>query len=303
MQTSITVARLAPGAPLGDSIRTHGTAGVAPSITVLNGFARKFAAFDRDGAFSLKWIPRGAARCGVERLHHRLHGDKLLLLHPGQPYEVEFEGATGTESFCLFFATSLLENVLADYHSEHLEGSGSIFRQGADVVFTPPPDVYSKLWRLRSGLAELEEDPERLEETLLSLLYDCIAIGTAHCRLADRVPGKRASTRRRLLARVQRARELIDDRQGRPISLQELAAASGLSKFHLLRCFQSVFGSPPAEFAEQRRMARAVALLKQTPLSVGQIAERLGYQSQSAFGKSFRRLSGVSPRQFRARLR
>ena len=42
--------------------------------------ARRFLAREQDGAYSLKWIPRGAARYTVNGVHHYLAGDKLLLL-------------------------------------------------------------------------------------------------------------------------------------------------------------------------------------------------------------------------------
>ena len=80
--------------------RSYGPASSASHIGILNGFARDFTAVNRDGAFSLKWIPRGAARYHVDRVQHRLEGDKVLLLQAGQPYEVEFLDRRGSESFC-----------------------------------------------------------------------------------------------------------------------------------------------------------------------------------------------------------
>src|SRR5262249_18985504 len=59
----------------------------------------------------------------------------------------------------------------------------------------------------------------RLEEALLLLLDDVTTLAEDHRRLAGRVPAKRPATRRRLLGRLQRAREMIDDHQGRPPSL------------------------------------------------------------------------------------
>jgi AraC family transcriptional regulator, activator of mtrCDE len=46
-------------------------------------------------------------------------------------------------------------------------------------------------------------------------------------------------------------------------------------------------------------MERAQGLLRHTHLSVAEVAGRLGYESQSAFAKAFRRHAGVAPRLFR----
>jgi AraC-like DNA-binding protein len=149
-------------------------------------------------------------------------------------------------------------------------------------------------------IGALDGPPERSEEMLLSLLGGLITISHDHRTLAENVPAKRPATRRMLLGRLQRAREMIEDHQGRPPPLEELARASCLSKFHLLRLFKATFEVPPLEYADRCRVERGKALLRQTRLSIGQVAERLGYESQSAFAKMFRRHVGVTPRNFRA---
>lgn len=93
---------------------------------------------------------------------------------------------------------------------------------------------------------------------------------------------------------------MIEDHPGQPPSLDELARASGLSRFHFLRLFKAAFETTPMAYVERRRVELGKHLLQQTPLSIGQIADRLGYQSQSAFAKLFRRHVGVTPRVFRA---
>ena len=292
MSTRIDLARVGPGRPAEASSQSLGPADSAARITVLNGFARRYSAVNRDGAFSLKWIPCGTARYGVDRLHHRVAGDKVLLLQPGQPYEVEFLDPQGTESFCLFFSETLLEEAAAAL----AVAPGA----PADMVFTPPAALGSVLRGLRTRIGDRALPPDRLEETLLSLLLDLVAIGGDHRRLAERIPARRSSTRRFLLGRLHRAREMIEDHQGRPPSLAALAAASGLSRFHFLRLFTAAFGASPLCYAESRRVARGKALLRETTLPAGTIADILGYESQSAFAKAFRRHVGTSPRRFRA---
>lgn len=298
MQTRVSIDRVGTDVPRHAGRRSYGPASSASHIGILNGFARDFTAVNRDGAFSLKWIPRGAARYQVDRVQHRLEGDKVLMLQAGQPYEVEFLDRRGSESFCLFFSLTLLGEASVAWQEI---GGGRIADEPcfADMVFAPPVGLLAALRGLRCRLDDVEAAPERLEEVLLSLLLDLAAISSDHERLVARLPAKRARTRRLLLGRLQRAREMIEDHRGRPPSLAALAQASCLSRFHLLRLFKAVFGASPMAYAERCRMERAQGLLRHTPLSVAEVAGRLGYESQSAFAKAFRRHAGVTPRFFR----
>jgi transcriptional regulator GlxA family with amidase domain len=122
----------------------------------------------------------------------------------------------------------------------------------------------------------------------LWLLGNFVTLSHDHLRLAKNVPAKRATTRRLLLGQLVRTKEMIDDLQGRPLTLDELAQAASLSKFHLLRLFKATFDVSPLEYADRRRVDRGKALLRLTRLPIGQIAERLGYESQSAFARTFR---------------
>jgi AraC family transcriptional regulator len=306
MQTRIDINLVGPDVPGGGRSQIHVPPTNPSKISILNGFARDFAIRETHGAFSLKWIPKGAARYRVDRAQHQLSGDRVLLLHAGQPYEVEFLDRGGTESFSVFFSERIFKDALADRQDHpalrRLVRSGDVCDPlyFADMVFRPPIELGIALRRLRHSVCKLDGRPERLEEMLLSLLTGFITISQDHQRMAENVPAKRATTRRLLLGRLQRAKEMIEDVQGRPQPLDDLAQATSLSKFHFLRLFKATFEVSPLEYADRCRVERGKDLLRRTRLPVGQVAARLGYESQSAFAKMFRRHTGVTPRAFRS---
>jgi AraC-like DNA-binding protein len=305
MQTRINIARVGPEAPGQEETRSVGPPASLSTITILNGFAHQFSAYEREGAFSLKWIPRGAARYDVDRLEHRLTGQKVLLLQAGQPYEIEFLDPKGTESFCLFFSEQLVKQALANRELDDLQSAARIPRRGnafqfADMVFKPPDRLSSILRGLRQSIDDSTLAAVVLEETLLSVLNDIVAITGDHQRHCANIPAKRLVTRRKLLGQLQRAIEMIEDNEGCPPGLDELARASSLSKFHFLRLFTATFALTPMAYADGCRVERGKQLLRHSGLSIGQTAERLGFDSQSAFAKMFRRHVGVTPRVFRA---
>jgi AraC family transcriptional activator of mtrCDE len=63
--------------------------------------------------------------------------------------------------------------------------------------------------------------------------------------------------------------------------------------------FQKAAGGTPAAVLTQTRMARAAGLLAQGRLPVAQIAEQVGYQSEAAFNRVFKRSYGVGPGAYR----
>ena len=97
----------------------------------------------------------------------------------------------------------------------------------------------------------------------------------------------RKATRTELVARVVRARELIEDRHGR-VSLSELASVACLSRYHFLRVFRDVTGMTPAAYARRVRLERGLAELRRTG-SNRRGARVAGFASVSTFLRASRR--------------
>lgn len=87
---------------------------------------------------------------------------------------------------------------------------------------------------------------------------------------------------------------------GRPLSVGRLARAAGLCERRFRQVFMEHTGMQPKRYHEALRIGMAEELLSNTPLSVGGIAERLGYSSPFHFSKAFRAARGVAPSAFRA---
>ena len=87
-------------------------------------------------------------------------------------------------------------------------------------------------------------------------------------------------------------------------TLAQLAAVVGLNPYHFARQFQAATGLPPHQYVIARRVERAKRLLQAgTDLSLAEVALRAGFSDQSQFSHHFKRLIGVTPGQFRTRVR
>ena len=137
MQIRIDIALVGPDAPDGGGSHVYGTPTSLSRISILNGFARDFAIRETHGAFSLKWIPKGVARYGVDRAQHLLSGDKVLFLHARQPYEVEFRNRGGNESLCVFFSQRIFEEAARrNLHLALARLPGAFFGRGEAEVLS-----------------------------------------------------------------------------------------------------------------------------------------------------------------------
>ena len=96
-----------------------------------------------------------------------------------------------------------------------------------------------------------------------------------------------------------RAKDLVDARYAEPLTVDDLAAAAGLSRAHFSREFRRAFGESPHAYLLTRRLERAAALLRGTDRSVADVCLSVGLTSIGSFTTSFSRMFGVSPLAYR----
>jgi AraC-like DNA-binding protein len=98
---------------------------------------------------------------------------------------------------------------------------------------------------------------------------------------------------------LRRVRDHIDAHLTENVTLEALAEIAGLSRCHFARAFKQSVGTAPHAYLLQRRLERAERLLKESDVSLCQVALDSGFSDQSHFSSCFRRHFGESPRSFR----
>ena len=104
-----------------------------------------------------------------------------------------------------------------------------------------------------------------------------------------------------LLRRLLRAKDRMDAASHEEWPVGRLARVSHVSGAHFARSFKEAFGIPPHRYLLTRRIERATALLRDTDLSITEIAFQTGWNSLGTFGRTFRDITGQSPGELRAR--
>ncbi len=100
-------------------------------------------------------------------------------------------------------------------------------------------------------------------------------------------------------ARLMRAVEQLHEHYAEAVRVQDLARLAGLSIAQLERHFQRVFQLNPGQMLTKLRIDAAMRLLHE-PGSIAAVGQACGYSDQSAFTRQFRRLTGLTPGQYRA---
>ena len=98
-----------------------------------------------------------------------------------------------------------------------------------------------------------------------------------------------------LLRRLLRAKDRMDAASHEAWPVGRLAAVSGVSEAHFARSFKRAFGIPPHRYLLTRRIEQAMTLLRDTDLSITDIAFATGWESLGTFGRIFRDITGKSP--------
>lgn len=104
------------------------------------------------------------------------------------------------------------------------------------------------------------------------------------------------------LQRLLRARDFLHADVSRGATLEELAEVAGLSRAHLARQFAQTFGVPPHQYLVQLRLDEAKRALARGA-SVTEACYLAGFESLGTFSASFRRRTGLSPRQWQRAVR
>lgn len=136
-------------------------------------------------------------------------------------------------------------------------------------------------------------------EAVLGLLFQTLLVYVARMPVAVPLPRWGRPLRDE---RVERALELLTSDIAKRWTVELLARAVGLSRPVLAERFLRVLGLSPMRYLSQQRMQVAAALLLGTDASLAEVAARIGYQSEFAFNRAFKRHFQVPPGVYRQRI-
>lgn len=117
-----------------------------------------------------------------------------------------------------------------------------------------------------------------------------------YCLFAEQAKRKDALIGKR---RVDRVIDYIHANTGANISLVAMAEIAGVSPNHFVWLFTQATGLTPHQYVLRARIESAKLHLRDEALSIAEVSKLTGFRTQEHFTKVFRKIVGVTPREFR----
>jgi AraC family transcriptional regulator len=218
----------------------------------------------------------------------------IPLYNRARPYERRAISPDGDRTDWFGVAPALLREVLAEHDPLAANDPDTLFRFG----FGPAtPRIYAWQRALFTSVATSQR-PSALfiEESVVELLAQVLA------RLYRSRTGaqQRAPVRLQHRGIVEDARAHLSATYARDENLGQMAAAVGVSVFHLCRLFRRLTGGTLHRYRNQLRLHSALERLEDGRGDILGVATELGYSGHSHFTAAFRAAFGVCPSQWRA---
>jgi AraC family L-rhamnose operon transcriptional activator RhaR/AraC family L-rhamnose operon regulatory protein RhaS len=154
-------------------------------------------------------------------------------------------------------------------------------------------------------LAQITELVDRLEGELKAREPGFGFMATASFMqiigLLSRCYGRSPSPDGKALLRIGEALSHLERNIHREVNLEELASIAHMSRRSFLRVFQSATGTSPLAWVIEQRINRACNLLRHTDRRVTEVAFDVGFNDSNYFTRQFRKVTGLSPRDYRLR--
>lgn len=248
--------------------------------------------------YTLRWVVSGQLEIRVDGTPCSVAEQHYHLVNPGQ--RTAAEGCGGREAHILVIC---LSRALVHKAFEGIRAtSRRLFRGNPDFAWPvsfdnrlrPHDETVSPILRDVLRVVELGvHDKLWLDQQLLILAEMLLFQESRRSAAARRANGNSLSRR------LERARNVMDERFREPLSLNDLAGVAYASPHHFLRAFKKAYGATPHQYLTSRRLEAARNLLHTTDLPVSEIGARVGFASSNGFYKAFRRRYDCPPTAFR----
>ena len=226
----------------------------------------------------------------------------FFVTNHSQHYTLQVDNSN-TETLNIHFGEHFADRVLASMDKNF----GKFIDHEKPLSRLEHVELYNKLHYTEPVIQDLfhalknsEGNKLREEELLVDLVVQLLILDGRLKESECLIPVVKNSTRGEIQKRLNSATDYIYSSLNENISLDDVAAAACLSKFHFLRLFKSVYNQTPHQFITTIRIERAKSLLRNKSNGVNSIAKALGFDSSSSFSRAFYNQVRVYPSQFRA---
>jgi AraC-like DNA-binding protein len=266
---------------------------------ILHARSRRHTARDFAGPLSIKTVVQGTVAWKVRGRDLIVEPGSFLVLGDGERYSMQIDAPQAVETACAFFRGGFVEEAARDATTP----LQSLFDR-------PQHDAPALLWLSRlhhdrdSAIADrvqtmarrcqIEILPSSVEEDFLLLARDLLLLYRRVSSQIAKLPAVRRATREELFRRVESGREYLHGHAEGAVSLDTVARAACLSRYHFHRAFTQLIGQSPHVYLTDLRLGRAREVLR-SGAPVAEACLAAGFTSVPSFCRLFRRRYGIAP--------
>ena len=214
----------------------------------------------------------------------RMTEEDIILINPGTEYEITecTDALYGIAIYPMQLMSDILKNSRMMFYCNSVVDMGHSYRDLRDILF-----------ELTAEYTEDSHKSSAYNASLLLKLLDCL-VENYQLEVNDLADEETEAD-----ARMREMMQYILSNLDRDINLNELADSMFVSASTLSRIFKKHTGVYFADYVMQLRVQSSLQLLRSTKQSITQIALTCGFANSASFNRSFRKVMGVAPTDYR----
>lgn len=245
----------------------------------------------RHADIELHYCIRGTVKIMIDKSIYQLHAGEIALVSPMSSHAIPDDCADERAVITVMVGASFLKRHFAFF--SNITPLSPIIKLGNNG------GNEQKLRMLFEELADLYRPEPRPNDLLVTgILYQICAYLQGLLSEQESLQDQK-SRQMSKVENIEKALEMIYYRYAEPIRIEDAAAATGYGKSNFCKIFKATFGSSFHQALNQQRIQSACILLKETNMSVSEIAQEVGLPECKSFCRIFKKTMNSTPGQYR----
>lgn len=242
--------------------------------------------------YELYYLFSGNRNYFIKDRSYTIHSGDLVLISSDEVHKTSDNGIPNHERIVFYFEPAYFDSFAEEDRRLLL----SVFSQSYPLLRLNLQERLQVEDLLLSLLTELAEEPPGYRMRIRLAASELLLFTARALLRRDDVPAEEPGPMQKKMTDIVR---YINAHYGEPLDLDRLSARFFISKSHLSRVFKEATGFGFAEYVNLTRIKEAQRLLRDTAVSITDISAATGFDNFSHFGKTFKKATGLSPRQYR----
>lgn len=237
--------------------------------------------------FQILYIASGKAHFyfndnGIDTI---VNAGNMVIYRPKEPQRYEYFGIDQTEVYWVHFTGNDIKNMLRSYG----------ITDNMHVINTRTSLEYTRIFK--QMILELQRHQSDYPEMLTLLLRQLLILIHRQLTTENKIKNVYLDTE------MEKAIQYFNDNYNTEINVEMYAASRGMSVSWFIRCFKQYTNTTPMKYIVSLRITNAQILLETTNYNVTEIGNIVGYENPLYFSRIFKKQKGVSPSEYRTRLK